>query len=140
MKTTALGYAALNAGAQKRSFERALARPRRGEQRESNAHLQSVNCAFDSLRSPSGPAKGCYFASLRLAFFDCASLALRVNLRLLLRFAALRLVTHMDVGDAASPFGAGVALTFTRYVFTRSVSGAGLCAVSLRIMADLWQF
>jgi hypothetical protein len=26
----------------------------------------------------------------------------------------------MDVGNAASPFGAGVALTFARHVFTQS--------------------
>ena len=34
-----------------------------------------------------------------------------------LRLIALRLVTHMDVGNAAGPFGAGVALTFARYAF-----------------------
>ena len=50
--------------------ERALARPQWGEQGESNAHLQPVNCAFDSLRSPCGPAYGCYCASLRCACFD----------------------------------------------------------------------
>ena len=34
-----------------------------------NAHLQHVNCAFDSLRSPCWPACGCYSAALRCGGF-----------------------------------------------------------------------
>ncbi|MBU2256898.1 MAG: hypothetical protein KKH53_18990, partial [Gammaproteobacteria bacterium] len=65
--------AALKTGSQPKA-ERALARPRRGERSESNAHLQLVNSAFDSLRSPFWPAFGCYFAALHFACF-CLALA-----------------------------------------------------------------
>src|SRR3990167_782135 len=38
---------------------------RLGREPDQNAHLQLVNSAFDSLRSPCGPAYGCYSAALR---------------------------------------------------------------------------
>src|SRR5690625_3955732 len=52
-----------------------------------------------SLRSPFGPACGCYFASLRLL----AALALRASLRLLLRFATFARNQGRGSDDANRP-------------------------------------
>src|SRR5690625_157843 len=58
-----------------------------------------------SLRSPFGPACGCYCAALRLL----AALALRASLRLLLRFATFT--------RCARPSGQPAAVTSLRYVY-----------------------
>src|SRR5690625_2702047 len=81
-----------------------------------------------SLRSPFGPACGCYFASLRLL----AALALRASLRLLLRFATFT--------RCARPSGQPAAVTALRFVYSlRSPFGpaCGCYCAALRLLAAL---
>src|SRR5690625_326607 len=81
-----------------------------------------------SLRSPFGPACGCYCAALRLL----AALALRASLRLLLRCASFT--------RCARPSGQPAAVTSLRYVYSlRSPFGpaCGCYCAALRLLAAL---
>jgi len=81
-----------------------------------------------SLRSPFGPACGCYCAALRLL----AALALRASLRLLLRCASFT--------RCARPSGQPAAVTALRFVYSlRSPFGpaCGCYCAALRLLAAL---